>query len=254
MIKNIKLGIKIATRNFDFIPDIYSNKNIIDFIEIILMPEFTLEDIEIIENLEMPYALHLPNLFNKIDFGDISTNDKNLEYIKKVNLFHNQLAPICVIIHPETGDIDLSIENIKKLMIKPLAIENMPLKSLVKASLLGYDIASLKRYFEEIPDLEFCLDLNHAIKAALSKKLDYMSFIKEFLNFKDPILFHISGGGIEKEVDEHLSLDNAEYNLLEIKKLLFDFKKPVNLTFETPRDYEKGIEDDLKNMEFFIEC
>jgi len=254
MIKNIKLGVKIATRNFDFIPQIYSNKHIIDYIEIILLSEFTSEDIEVICNLEMPYALHIPNIFNGIDFGDISNNEKNLEYIEKLNQFSKDLNPICAIIHGETGDIDLSIQNIKKLKVKPLAIENMPFKSLVEAELLGIDIKGLKKYFEEIPDLEFCLDLNHAIKTSISKKIDYTTCFKKFLNFKDPIVFHISGGKLTNEFDEHLSLEESEYDLSRIKEILFDYGKLVNLTFETPRDYEKGIENDLKNMEIFIKC
>lgn len=254
MIKNISIGVKIATRNFDFIPQIYSNRDIIDYIEIILMSEFTSKDIDIIKNLEMSYALHVPNIFNGIDFGDISINDKNLEYIEKLNKFSKDLNPICVIIHGETGDIDLSIENIKKINIKPLAIENMPLKSLVEAELLGFDIEGLKKYFEEIPDLEFCLDLNHAIKTSISKKIDYFSCFKRFLDFKDPIVFHISGGSLTNQLDEHLPLNKSDYDLSMVKEILFEYGKPVNLTFETPKDYEKGITNDLENMEIFIKC
>lgn len=252
MIKNIKLGIKITTKNFNFIPSIYANQDIIDFIEIILMPEFTSKDIDFIKDLEMPYAIHIPNSNYGIDFGDITKNVKNSYFIDKINQYKDELMPICYIIHPESGDINLSIKNIKKLKLKPIAIENMPLKSLIEGELLGYDPISLKDYFDQIKDLEFCFDINHAIKTAVSKKIEYITFIKEFLTFKNPIIFHISGGKLNIEFDEHLSLENGDYKIAEIKRILFNYRNIVNLTFETPRNYEKKIEDDLKNMDVFI--
>ena len=206
MINNIKLGVKISTKNFNFIPEIYANRKTIDFLEIILISDFTARDIEIIKNLDLPYCLHLPNAFHGIDFGDISKNTKNLDYIKKINNLSDNLNPLCIIIHPETGDIDLSIENMKKIRLEPLALENMPYKSLLDNDLLGFDVESLKSYFNQIPNLEFCLDINHAIKAAVSKKKDYIEFLNEFLNFRRPIIFHIAGGNVSIEIDEHLPL------------------------------------------------
>lgn len=252
MLNNIKFGIKISIQNFDFLPDIYSNLNFFDFIEIILMPDFTTNDITKIQNLKLPFAIHIPNTNYGIDFGDIKKNVNNIDFINKINQFKDDLNPICYIVHPESGDIELSIENIKKLDVKPIALENMPLKSLLGGDLLGYDPEGLIEYFNRIMDLEFCFDLNHAIKAAISKNIDYIDFIKKFLKFKKPIIFHISGGNLDLEVDEHLHLDEGQYNLAEIKKILLNYNSIVNLTFETPRNYERRIKDDIKNIKFFI--
>ena len=251
MIQNIKFGIKIATKNFDFLPEIYNNHELIDFVEIILLPDFTFGDIKVIKNLKLPYVIHIPNSNYGIDFGNINSNHENLEYINKINEYKDELTPICYIIHPESGDIELSIKNIKKLKIKPIALENMPVKGLYDEELLGYNINSIKQFFKEIQNLEFCFDINHAIKAAISMKRDYIMFIKEFLTFKKPILFHISGGNLNIEIDEHLALDKSQYNLFEIKKILLNYGNDVNLTFETPRNYENRIDDDLLNMKLF---
>ena len=255
MHKNINLGIKISIRNFNFLDEIYANRDLIDFIEIILLPDFNEEDLNSIKNLKLPYVIHLPNSNNRIDFGNINWQNNNLRFIQKINQFENviiKLKPICYIIHPESGDINLSISNIKQLNLKPLAIENMPLKSLLGGDLLGYDVKNLRNYFKCINELEFCFDINHAIKAAISLNVDYLNFIKKFLTFKKPIIFHISGGNLNIETDEHLSLDKSKYPLSKIKKILFKFGSVVNLTFETPRNYKKYIEDDLKNIRFFI--
>jgi len=252
--QDINVGIKISTKNFNLLPEIYLNDDIINFIEIRLDPEFTSKDIRVIKNFELPYAIHFPNSNNGIDFGDLTNNKENVELIERVNQYKKELIdlkPICFIIHPESGDIELSIENIQKLKIEPLALENMPKLGIHGEKMLGYDTNSLNLYFKSIPKLKFCFDINHAIKAAISMKRDYLLFVKEFLEFKKPILFHISGGNLNIETDEHLALDEGQYKISKIKKILLKYKHNVNLTFETPRNYEKKINDDLKNMEFF---
>lgn len=256
MIRNIKFGIKISTSNFDFLPEIYENRDLIDFIEVIIFPDFKIEDIEVIRNFKIPYSIHLPNSNYGIDFGDLNRNENNTKIINRVNQFNmyfKKLNPICYIVHPESSNIALSIKNLKKLKIAPIAIENMPVKGIHGEKLLGYSPKTLSNYFKNMKNLEFCLDINHAIKAAISLKKNYLNFIKEFLKFRrSPKIFHISGGNLNIEIDEHLALDIGQYNLYEIKKILFDFKRHVNLTFETPRNFENKIEDDLKNMKVFL--
>ena len=120
MFKNIKFGIKISTQNFDLLPDIYQNKDMLDFIEIILMPDFDIEDIKIIADLRLPYAIHLPHSNQGIDFGNLNYKDKTNLLIAKINNYSNKfkkLTPICYVVHPESGDIELSITNIKNTNI-----------------------------------------------------------------------------------------------------------------------------------------
>lgn len=254
MLKNIRFGIKIAIKNFDWLPEIYAHSREFDFIEVIFPPNFTAKDIKMIKNLELPYTIHLPNSNYGIDLGDVKRVNENSAWIKRINKFSDkldELKPICYIIHPESGDIELSIINIKKLKIKPIALENMPVKGIYGGELLGYDPNSLRTYFERIHDLEFCFDITHAIKAAFSMKIDHLSFIRKFLEFKKPILFHISGGTMNVEVDEHFSLEKGEYNLSEIKNFLFNCNYNINLTLETPKNFDIRILEDLKNQEFF---
>jgi len=256
MHKNIKFGIKISTKDFHLLPVIYNHDNLIDFIEVILSPDFIDGDIDNINLLELPYCIHLPNSNYGIDFGNIRKQPENEVFIQKINGLKKklkELTPFCYIVHPESGDIDLSISNIKKLKLSPIAIENMPLKSLLGGELLGYNVNSLDEFFQKIINLEFCFDINHAIKASYSLHIDYISFIKEFLNYKQPLIFHISGGNPKIGVDEHLNLFEGAYHLSEIKNILFNYGKVIFLTFETPRNNIDGITNDLKNFKTFIE-
>ncbi len=253
--KKINLGIKISIENFNLLSQIYDNLEIIDFIEVILIPEFNSNDLDIIKNLKIPYVIHLSNSNNGIDMGNVDYNESTLKYIEKINHFSEELkelCPICYIIHPESGDIDFSIKNIKKINLAPLALENMPLKSIYGKRCLGYNPETLNKYFTSIQDLLFCFDFNHAFKAAISLKIDYIDLIKNFIKYKKPTISHISGSTLNSEFDEHLPLNKSQYDIFEVKQILLNCDSKIYLTFETPRDYEKGILDDLDNINYFI--
>ena len=252
MYKNIKIGIKIATRNFDFIPEIYSNQDLIDFIEILLLPEFTPNDVKIIRNLQMPYVIHIPAGVYDLDFGNKQKQVNNTKYIEKLNQYASKLKPWCFIIHPESGDIELAVTNINRLRCSPLALENMPKESHLGGDLLGFDRTGVEEFFNRIPTLEFCFDINHAIKAAISQELDPLKLMQEFLAFKPPLIFHIAGGNLSTATDQHLNLNEGDYALPDIKQILLHLNYTVNLTFETPKIPENGIKNDLENIRYFL--
>ena len=49
----INLGIKLSIKNFNLIPEIYDNHDLINFIEIILNPEFIFDNFGIIKELSL---------------------------------------------------------------------------------------------------------------------------------------------------------------------------------------------------------
>lgn len=251
MYKNINLGLKIANTDFGLIPEIYSHLNLIDYLEVILLPEFEAQDIKVIGELKLPYVIHLAHSGHGIDFGDESKSEANLRYINKINRLAKSLKPICWNLHPESGSVKLAISNIKKLEIENIALENMPELSLHGGTLLGSTPGKIRVFFKRLPNLKFCFDFGHAIKTALLKQVGYLDFIRKFIKFKRPSVFHLSDGSLEQQVDEHLPLGEGNYDLSQIKQILLNFQGKINLTFETPREIEKGIEDDLESINFF---
>jgi len=256
MIDNIKFGIKINTDEFHLLPEIYENQDIIDFIEVLIPPEFTREDLTIIRDFKLPYSIHFPHLKQDIDFGNSKKAPYNQKFIEKVNALKktfDQLRPFCYIVHPESGNLAMSVENIRQLQVKPLAIENMPYKFSSGGNRLAHVPETIRPYFEKMPDIEFCLDLNHAVKTAISESLDYIELIKRFMKLKKPIHFHIADGDLNSEYDDHLAIGEGNYDISALKNILYEFGSVVQLTFETPRINKDNIGDDLKNMEAFIE-
>jgi hypothetical protein len=257
MIDNIKFGIKINTDEFHLLPEIYENQDVIDFIEVLIPPEFTREDLTIIRDFELPYSIHFPHLKENIDFGNSKQIGYNQKFIEKVNAhkkIFDQLHPLCYIVHPESGNVEMSIENIRKLQIKPLAIENMPYKFRSGGNRLAHIPETIKPYFDNVPDIEFCFDLNHAVKTAIAESLDYIKLIKGFMKLKKPIHFHIADGDTSSEYDDHLPIGKGNYDISGLKNLLLKFDANVYLTFETPRFNKENIMDDLLNMKMFMEA
>ena len=256
MIDNIKFGIKINTGEFHLLPEIYDNQDVINFIEVLIPPEFTRNDLAIIRDFNLPYCIHFPHLKHNIDFGNSKQAGYNQKFIEKINAHKksfDQLQAFCYIVHPESGNVEMSIENIRKLQIKPLAIENMPYKFSSGGNRLAHVPETIRPYFEKMPDIEFCLDLNHAVKTAISESLEYIELIKRFMKLKKPIHFHIADGDMNSEYDDHLAIGRGNYDIPRIKRLLLNFESTVYLTFETPRINKDHIEDDLINMKMFME-
>ena len=151
MIDNIKFGIKIYTNEFHLLPEIYENQDLIDFIEVLIPPDFTHDELEIIREFKLPYSIHFPHLKENIDFGNSKQAGYNQKFIERINALSkifNQLQPLCYIVHPESGNIEMSIENIKQLQIKPLAIENMPYKFLSGEYRLAHVPEAIEPFFD----------------------------------------------------------------------------------------------------------
>jgi deoxyribonuclease-4 len=91
-----------------------------------------------------------------------------------------------------------------------------------------------------------CLDLNHAIKAAIGLGIPYEQLIKEFLRLK-PKMFHIADGFLDNEIDQHLSIGKGEYNFPELMSYI-KHSSSHKITLETGRENLDSISEDLDNL------
>jgi len=254
-INNIKFGLKIWSIDsndlFKEAVQLFEKKEI-DFIELYIVPDsLLLGKSDILNDLKnIPTTIHAPH--TEHNFNIFTLDDS------KIGLFKNQvikttdfLGSKSIIVHAGVGDSQTIFkENLRKINDKRILIENMSKVGINDELCFGYSYEQLK--FIKDCGFNLCLDLAHAIKSAISQKIDYKEFIKKLISDLKPIYFHISSGGMNVEKDEHKNLFDGEFDIKWMKELLLELaeKKDVYLVFETPKS-GKGLENDIKNMKYF---
>jgi deoxyribonuclease-4 len=120
----------------------------------------------------------------------------------------------------------------------------MPKIGTNKEKMVGFSPQQIKKLMQN--KFGFCLDLNHAIKAAISLKKDYKEYIAEFLKL-NPKVLHISDGDLRNEEDKHLDIGEGEYDF----NFLADYIRKSGseyITLETPRADLNSLKEDLENL------
>jgi len=90
------------------------------------------------------------------------------------------------------------------------------------------------------------MDLNHAAKAAVSLKIPYKEFIKQFLKLR-PEMFYISDGKQNTEKDEHLAVGEGDYDFEFFIKCIKENPSRF-VTLETPRIDTNSLCEDIQNV------
>lgn len=248
----LKYGIKLWTINknrFEEAVDLF-NKKQIDFIELYIVPySFEQKELEIFKkNITIIHSPHHKHNF------DVFNLDK-----EKRAIFKNQIIKTAdflnsknIVLHAGIGrSVKLLEKNLKSIYDKRIIIENMPKVGLNNDICFGYSIEQLK-FFKKSFDLSICFDIGHAIKSAISQKIDYKEYLRDAINELKPWYFHICGGNLNNEKDEHLNLWEGGFDLKWIKNLLLKtvLKKNAYLVFEVPKN-KNNLKNDIKNIAYF---
>ncbi|MBU2540196.1 TIM barrel protein [Patescibacteria group bacterium] len=255
---NIKLGLKLWSIDdeglFKEAVQLFEKKEI-DFVELYIVPDsFVLGKSNILNYLKnIPTVIH--STHTEHDFDVFWLDDSKIQLFKEqVIKTADFLNSKFIIVHAGVGDSQTIFEeNIKKINDKRILIENMPKAGKIGTNnvfCFGYSCEQLK--FIKDCGFDFCLDLAHTIKSAVSQKLDYKDFIKKLISELNPFYFHISNGNMNNEEDEHKNLFDGEFDIKWIKKMLSGLakEKDIYLAFETPKE-GNGLLNDIKNMNYF---
>jgi len=242
----MRYGIKLWSTNYEWFSEAverYKNKEF-DFIELYVVPgSFDEEKLRILK--EIPVNIHAPHF--KHNFNLMLDNENNIALFEEVKKFANFFNSDYIVVHPGVGD-DFSIlkKNLTRINNKQLIIENMPYRALNGKVCYGYSLEQM----EKIMGLGFgsCLDFSHAVKSAISQKIDTKKFLKQLMMLK-PKVFHISDGNSKEEKDEHLDLGEGNFDLRFIKNLILNSHSPT-IVFETPKK-NNNLKNDMKNINYF---
>ena len=248
----LQYGLKIWTTDKDSFQEaleLFKNGEI-DFAEIYIVPDsFLRKELKVLKKIPtIIHSVHESHNFNIFKLQDF-----------KIELFKNQVVKTAdflksrfIILHSGIGGAqDLFKKNIAKIYDKRILMENMPKIATDGKTCFGYSLEQLK-FIKEDCRLNFCLDFGHAIKSAVSQKLDYKDYIKSLIYHLKPSYFHLAGGEKKNEKDEHLNLFEGDFDAVWIKKTLESLAKnqSVYLVFETPKS-KNNLENDIKNIDYF---
>lgn len=249
MIPKIKIGLKIWSNNqrpFSQIKNLFM-KEIIDYLEIYLVPGTASSVLPELKRLAMPLVLHAPHSTHYFNPSDQSLLRSNLNIFAEIKKFASELNFPPIIIHPEQGDIQQSLLCLDQFDYPRILIENMPKKGINQEKMIGYAPQEIKLFLRK--GYGFCLDISHALKAAHSLKKEPEKFIKEFLELK-PRIFHLCGGHLNKEEDEHLNLWEGNFPLKFLKECIKNNENRM-VTLETPKKDLSSLREDRQNIRYF---
>ncbi|MFC1630141.1 TIM barrel protein [Patescibacteria group bacterium] len=240
---DIKFGLKLWSTNYHLLDEARRliNEDIFHYIELMVIPD---TEISPFQKIEVPYIIHIPHSSFGLNIADKEKEKFNLEIINQNIKWADELSAKYLILHPDFGEIKTAKNLLKKIEDKRILIENMPKVGINMEKMVGFAPEQIKELMGG--KFGFCLDLNHAIKAAISLKKDYKNHIKDFLKLQ-PKVFHISDGNLNKEKDEHLNIGEGEYDF---KFLLNCIKNNDSklVTLEIPRNNLNSFEENLENL------
>lgn len=243
----IKFGLKLWSINSDMLNEAKEliENEIFQYIELTLIPN---TEIAPFIDAKVPYIIHITTEKYGVNIADKEKEEFNLKTMDNCIEWADKLDAKYLILHPGFGLIDTAIEFLRDINDKRILIENMPKVGLNGESMIGYTPAQIENLIEN--KFGLCLDLNHAIKAAVSLRRPYKDFIEEFLKLK-PKLFHISDGKMNNEKDKHLNIGEGDYDfeflMSCVKKNEFSY-----VTLETPRTKLNSLDEDLKNLDKLV--
>lgn len=258
---NIKFGLKLWSINYNLLDEARKliKEGIFHYIELMPVPDTKISPFQ---KIKVPYIIHIASDKYGVNIADKKKQPFNLEALNQSIKWADILGAEYLILHPGFGSKKNALEFLERIDDKPrtfsdlervrgkrILIENVPKKGMNDEKLLGFSPEQIKGLRGN--RFGFCLDLNHAIKAAVSLKKDYKKYIKEFLKIK-PQMFHISDGNLDQEKDEHLSLGKGGYDLAWIKNMLIKIgqKRDIYLVFETPKNKD-NLKKDIENINYF---
>ena len=241
---DIQLGLKLWSINTDVLNEAKSliKEGVFQYIELRIVPG---TDPTLFQQLEVPYILHAPT-DREVNLGDFANKERVQEMFNTCETWAQTLSASFVILHPGFGDLETAKQLLQEVQDERFLLENMPKAGLHGQSMIGYDVSQLKLLFGE--KLGFCLDLNHAMRAARSLNRDEKEFAKELLDL-NPKVLHVTDGDF-KEADEHQKLGEGEYDLSFFAECVRKVPDAF-VTLETPRKDLHSLVEDREEAEKF---
>jgi len=174
---NMRFGLKLWSTNHDLLnraKEVIEN-NTFQYIELMYIPN---TEITHFLGIIVPYVIHIPTSLRGMNIADKDKKKTNLKIIEKCIEWADKLNAKYLILHPGFGNISDAKLFLEEIDDKRILLENMPKVGINDEKMVGYSPNQIKELIGK--KFGLCLDLNHAIKASVSLKVDYKLLIKNF--------------------------------------------------------------------------
>ncbi len=239
---SVLFGLKLWSSNTNLIKDIDKliELHTFHFIELSPIPGTAISPFQ---QISVPYVIHItPEKFG-VNIADNNKYELNNQIFRECLKWADKLNAKYIVIHPGWSDLNNSVKFLEKFDDTRFLIENMPKVGIIGEKMVGYDLNQLQSLMGK--KFGFCLDLNHAIKAAISLEIDYKEWVIQLLRL-NPKLFHISDGILTIESDEHLNIGTGQYDMNFLMQCIEKSSEKM-VTLETPRE-NNSLMSDVRNL------
>jgi endonuclease IV len=238
----MKYGLKLWSTNVDMIPEAIQlvKDGTFNYIEIACIPGSPVEPFMRYDGECYMHVAHEQFGFNG---GDKACKDKNAALVQEAVAWANIMHAKGIIVHPGHGSFDECFDFFASMTDDRILVENMPFLGIKRESMVGYDVDRIRTLM--LDKFGFCFDVSHAIKAAISLKVDVVKFLEGF-RMLAPNYFHFSDARVTNEMDEHLNIGEGEYDFSMIKSRI-DWNVDSHVTLETPKT-KGSLRGDVQNV------
>lgn len=240
----MKFGLKLWSTNYRLVEEaakLLENQTF-NYIELMPIPD---TDIAALKKIEGPFVIHATTEKYGFNISDNSKTTLNTKILDMCLRWADSLHSDTIIVHPGYGSLDTAADFLGKVNDERILIENMPKVGMNDENMVGYTRDQLKLLMAD--KFGLCLDFSHAIKAAISLKVEYRNFVEDLLTL-NPKVFHISDGRIDNAQDEHLHFGDGDFAIDFLLGCLAKCSSQ-RLTLETLRT-SASFEEDVKNLNF----
>jgi len=231
---------KIGLKTYGELETLKTFQNKVDFFEVMALNKPHEGSLELLKKLTIPLLVHSAHGGFGINNADKLKEAQNLAALEKAAQLADMLGSPKIIVHP--GEIEspsCNTETSENLITNfkdsRILIENMPHRN-------GISLCSTPENTREYltqTKCGFCLDINHAISAALELKIDYIQFLSKFIELK-PAHYHLGGQRLTNEDRAHRCFMDSDIDLAKILSLL---PKDCEISLEVTMDLEKTKRD-----------
>ncbi len=247
-----KFGLKLWSSNRNYVEEAAAlyKKGVYQYIELFVLPDIDETQVSLWECMDIPYVIHAPHFRTGFNLADKKLKDNNFTLFRKTAGIADRLNANKIIVHPGVaGDTAETVRQLKEINDERILIENKPYHALDKGLICNGATVPEIKFILNNTDVQFCLDIGHAIYAANAVKIEPLVYLKEFITL-NPEMFHLSDGDYGGVYDRHDHFGRGNFDIESILRMLPD-KVPV--TIETAKDFQDSLSDFEIDIQFLKE-